>query len=60
VSFMQEESGCKDPTQIEEAWITLWFRAICWAACHNSDPQYEKADYLPAQWYGSQLPVYLL
>ena len=61
VSFMQDANPAyTDETEIEEAWITLVFRAICWGACHDVDALRDSEDFLPTQWCGSQLPVYLL
>ena len=45
-----------DADLVEEAWITLVFRAFLWMrahiSCENSHP-------LPSQYYGSRLPVYI-
>jgi hypothetical protein len=45
-----------DADLVEEAWITLIFRAFLWMRAHipcdNSNP-------LPSQYYGSRLPVYI-
>jgi hypothetical protein len=45
-----------DADLVEEAWITLIFRAFLWMRahipCENSHP-------LPSQYYGSRLPVYI-
>lgn len=61
VTFMQEaNTAYGDDNEIEEAWITLWFRAICWATCHEQENYSDLEPFLPTQWYGSQLPVYLL
>ena len=61
VAFMQDaNTAYKDKDEIEEAWITLWFRGICWATCHELENTSDSEPFLPTQWYGSQLPVYLL
>lgn len=60
VSFMQGANSEYKKEQIEEAWITLWFRAVCWETCHQQEEIDTSEDFLAAQWYGSQLPVYLL
>jgi hypothetical protein len=51
-----DDKGCKNAALVEEAWITLIFRAFLWQRAHvpieNTPP-------LPAQYYGSRLPVYI-
>lgn len=48
--------GCDNADLVEEAWITLVFRAFLWMRAHipcdNPRP-------LPSQYYGSRLPVYI-
>lgn len=48
--------GCDNADLVEEAWITLVFRAFLWMRahipCENPRP-------LPPQYYGSRLPVYI-
>lgn len=48
--------GCDNADLVEEAWITLVFRAFLWMRahipCENPRP-------LPSQYYGSRLPVYI-
>ena len=46
--------------EIEEAWITLYFRGICWHLGHTQGCPSDQEEFLPAKWYNSQLPVYLL
>ena len=62
VKFMQDANPIyNDKLEIEEAWITLWFRAICWASCHEHHHYNDMSEpLLPTQWFGSRLPVYLL
>ncbi|RYO23914.1 hypothetical protein AA0111_g8887 [Alternaria arborescens] len=55
VRFMTQGRNI-DADLVEEAWITLVFRAFLWMRahipCENSHP-------LPSQYYGSRLPVYI-
>jgi hypothetical protein len=62
VAFMQDlnKKAYDDSIEIEEAWITLYFRGMCWGQCHQQDSLVDGQGFLPAQWYNSQLPVFLL
>jgi len=40
---------------IEDAWITMMFRAFCWSVFHMWNP----ADPLPTEYVDSELPVYI-
>ncbi|KAF5131589.1 hypothetical protein E5D57_007944 [Metarhizium anisopliae] len=54
-AFMSQR-GCRDAQLVEEAWITLIFRAFLWQRAHipiNNDPP------LPSQYYGSVLPIFI-
>ncbi|KAH6961910.1 hypothetical protein BKA56DRAFT_177224 [Ilyonectria sp. MPI-CAGE-AT-0026] len=55
VRFMGQR-GCNDKRLVEEAWITLIFRAFLWQRAHipiENDPP------LPSQYYSSQLPIFI-
>lgn len=59
VAFMKKE-GFDQPDLVEEAWITLIFRGMCWGICHEADrPGDDNLGFLPAKYYGSQMPIYL-
>ncbi|KFY40145.1 hypothetical protein V494_03618 [Pseudogymnoascus sp. VKM F-4513 (FW-928)] len=45
-----------DKDQATVAWITMIFRAFCWHHLHRLVPT---KYVLPAEWHGSQLPVYI-
>lgn len=53
---LMNENGCDNKKEVEEAWITLIFRAMCWQRAHvfidDSLP-------LPSKYYSSKLPVYI-
>ncbi|RGP81295.1 hypothetical protein FLONG3_439 [Fusarium longipes] len=50
------QRGCKNARLVEEAWITLIFRAFLWQRAHipieNDQP-------IPSQYYGSRLPIFI-
>lgn len=48
--------GCDNADLVEEAWITLIFRAFLWMRAHIP---WENPRPLPSQYYGSRLPVYI-
>jgi hypothetical protein len=48
--------GCENADLVEEAWITLVFRAFLWMRAHIPC---ETPRPLPSQYYGSRLPVYI-
>jgi hypothetical protein len=48
--------GCGNADLVEEAWITLVFRAFLWMRAHIP---HENPRPLPSQYYGSRLPVYI-
>lgn len=65
VSFMagcdlKPDSLCKDAALVEEAWITLFIRGLCWAALNEQNNNPPADFFIPSQYYGSQLPVFLL
>ena len=49
--------GCPDDTTAMEAWVMLMFRGFCWLRCHDCSGF--QGDFLPCQFYGSRVPVYL-
>ncbi|MCJ1482685.1 hypothetical protein MMC06_002851 [Schaereria dolodes] len=55
IKFM-EKKGYDDGRLVTEAWLTLIFRAFLWSSCHEP---YPCGDYLPMEYYDSQIPVYL-
>ncbi len=56
ISFMRA-IGYNDLYMIEEAWIVLALRGMCWGICHEGGGI--KGDFLPTKYYGSQIPVFL-
>lgn len=48
--------GCMDGKLVDEAWITLVFRAFLWMRAHVPK---ENDNILPSQYYGSRLPIYI-
>lgn len=54
--FMNEK-GYPDKDLVKEAWMVLFFRGMCWSLCHTSD---EEGTFLPAEFYGSRMPVFLI
>ena len=38
-----------------DAWVSMLFRACCWAECHEFVP----GERVPSEWWGSQLPIYI-
>lgn len=54
--FMKR-AGFPNGDLVEEAWIVLFFRGMCWSLCHISG---ERGTFLPTEYYGSQMPIYLI
>jgi len=55
VRFMSS-MGDMDKSKVEEAWITLMFRAFLWMRAHVPVDHFPL---VPSQYYGSRLPVYI-
>lgn len=43
-------------TQVEDAWVSMVFRAICWQRCHVMIPHVPP---LPSEYWNSKMPVYI-
>lgn len=48
-------TGCT-AAEAADAWVTMIFRAFCWHHCHHL---IAAQTILPAEWHGSQMPVYI-
>lgn len=55
VRFMSQR-GCKNAQLVEEAWITLVFRAFLW---QRAQIPIENDQPIPSQYYGSRLPIFI-
>ncbi|KZF23840.1 hypothetical protein L228DRAFT_246689 [Xylona heveae TC161] len=55
VDYMQQ-CGFPDAEVIEDAWLTMVFRAFCWHRCHDI---VEGSIHIPSRFYGSQQPVFI-
>ncbi|KAI9800776.1 MAG: hypothetical protein M1833_003193 [Piccolia ochrophora] len=49
------DQGCHDELLVQDSWITMMFRALCWQRCHCFVP----GKTVPSEYYGSKLPVFI-
>ena len=62
VDFMAQGKGgtkCTDEELVIEAWLMLMTRAFLFQELHIYENESFKEDYLPTEFYGSRLPVWL-
>ena len=62
VNDMREKGFNGDDSLVEEAWITMMFRAFCWWRCHSIGAGEDTAQdhsRLPSRYWNSKLPVYI-
>ena len=56
MSFSSAFAAASPRETVEEIWVALMFRSVCWHALHNID---EKVVAVPPRYYDSHLPVYI-
>ena len=61
--FMENEGYQHEPSinpkMLEEAWITLVLRGLCWSTLNPRSQENKGGDLLPSRYYGSHIPVFL-